>query len=67
MTECNHNWKYSNYLHERECALCGKKEILVYEPTDESCTQYIPQWIEKPKPQIELKEFKIYIDGKRVR
>ena len=67
MAECNHNWAYTNYLHKRKCALCGKEEILVYEPTDETCQQYIPQWIEKPKPQIDLKQMKIYIDGKRVR
>lgn len=67
MTDCNHNWVYTNYLHNRKCALCGKEEILVYEPTDETYQQYIPQWIEKPKPQIELKQMKIYIDGKRVR
>jgi hypothetical protein len=63
MTECNHIWVYTKFSHERKCALCGKEEILIFEPTDESCMRYIPRWIEKPKPQIDLSQFRIYYDG----
>ena len=67
MTECNHVWVYTNYSHKRKCALCGKEETLIYEATNETYQQYIPRWIEKPKPPIDLKELKVYIDGERVR